>query len=136
MKGWNKTDESKEIKIRLNQLTETPIGKILVEPSKYYIQDYYATDIQVTKYPREAMMEQFVGSLKIQQMDEDASLIQVTMEDQSTERAADVLTTLIDVYNDVYLQDKNKIAQSTADFIKDRLAIIEGIALLNQILKI
>ena len=59
-------------------------------------------------------------------MDEDASLIQVTMEDQSTERAADVLTTLIDVYNDVYLQDKNKIAQSTADFIKDRLAIIEG----------
>ncbi|WP_407500042.1 GumC family protein [Elizabethkingia anophelis] len=126
MKGWNKTDESKEIKIRLNQLTETPIGKILVEPSKYYKQDYYATDIQVTKYPREAMMEQFVGSLKIQQMDEDASLIQVTMEDQSTERAADVLTTLIDVYNDVYLQDKNKIAQSTADFIKDRLAIIEG----------
>ena len=126
MKGWNKTDESKEIKIRLNQLTETPIGKILVEPSKYYIQDYYATDIQVTKYPREAMMEQFVGSLKIQQMDEDASLIQVTMEDQSTERAADVLTTLIDVYNSVYLQDKNTIAQNTANFIKDRLAIIEG----------
>ncbi|MCL1675676.1 GumC family protein [Elizabethkingia meningoseptica] len=126
MKGWNKADESKEIKIRLNQLTETPIGKVLVEPSKYYKQDYYATDIQVTKYPREAMMEQFVGSLKIQQMDEDASLIQVTMEDQSTDRASDVLTSLINVYNEVYLQDKNKIAQNTADFIKDRLAIIEG----------
>lgn len=126
MRGWNKADESKEIKIALNQLTDTPIGKVLITSSKYYKQSYYGTDIQVTKYPREAMMGQFVGSLKIQQMDEDASLLQVTMEDQSTERAADVLTALINVYNDVYLQDKNKIAQNTADFIKDRLAIIEG----------
>lgn len=99
---------------------------MLVTPSKYYLPNYYGEDIQVTKYPREAMMGQFVGSLKIQQMDEDASLLQITMEDQSTARAADVLTTLIDVYNSVYLQDKNTIAQNTANFIKDRLAIIEG----------
>lgn len=99
---------------------------MLVTPSKYYLPNYYGEDIQVTKYPREAMMGQFVGSLKIQQMDEDASLLQITMEDRSTARAADVLTTLIDVYNSVYLQDKNTIAQNTANFIKDRLAIIEG----------
>lgn len=126
IKSWSKAGEGKEIKIALNHWTSTPVGKMLITPSKYYLPHYYGTDIQVAKYPREAMMGQFVGSLKIQQMDEDASLLQVTMEDQSKARAADVLTALINVYNDVYLQDKNKIAQNTADFIKDRLAIIEG----------
>lgn len=72
------------------------------------------------------MMGYFVGNLKIRQIEEEASLLQVTLDDESPERAADLLTTLISVYNEVYLQDKNKIAENTANFIKDRLAIIEG----------
>ncbi|MCT4124362.1 polysaccharide biosynthesis tyrosine autokinase [Elizabethkingia anophelis] len=124
IKGWDKSND-KEIKIPLNQLVVTPVGKVLIIPSKYY-KDYYGTDIFVTKYPRESVMAQFVANLKIKQMDEDASLLQISMEDQSSERAADAITGLINVYNEVYLQDKNKIAGNTANFIKDRLAIIEG----------
>ncbi|HFK5546702.1 TPA: GumC family protein [Elizabethkingia anophelis] len=124
IKGWDKSND-KEIKIPLNQLVVTPVGKVLIIPSKYY-KDYYGTDIFVTKYPRESVMTQFVANLKIKQMDEDASLLQISMEDQSSERAADAITGLINVYNEVYLQDKNKIAGNTANFIKDRLAIIEG----------
>ncbi|AQW91209.1 polysaccharide biosynthesis tyrosine autokinase [Elizabethkingia anophelis] len=124
IKGWDKSSD-KEIKISLNQLVATPVGKVLITPSKYY-KEYYGKDIFVTKYPRESVMSQFVANLKIKQMDEDASLLQVSMEDQSSERAADAITALINVYNEVYLQDKNKIAENTANFIKDRLAIIEG----------
>lgn len=72
------------------------------------------------------MMENFKGKMKIAQMDEDASLLQITMEDQSPERAADIITMLITVYNEVSLEDKNKIAVNTASFIKERLAIIES----------
>ncbi|MCL1663400.1 polysaccharide biosynthesis tyrosine autokinase [Elizabethkingia ursingii] len=124
IKGCDKSSD-KEIRVALNQLVVTPVGKVLITPSKYY-KDYYGTDIFVTKYPRESVMSQFVSNLKIKQMDEGTSLLQVSMEDQSSERAADVITELINVYNEVYLQDKNKIAKNTANFIKDRLAIIEG----------
>ena len=125
LKNWNKADK-KELRVKLNQYVNTPVGKILIKPSRYYKQDYYGVDIQVEKFPRETMMGYFLGNLKIKQMEEDASLIQVTMDDQSPERAADLLSTLITVYNEVYLQDKNKIAENTANFIRDRLGIIEG----------
>ncbi|MEL7678575.1 GumC family protein [Elizabethkingia meningoseptica] len=123
LKGWDQS--GKDVKVALNQLVETPVGKVFVTPSKNY-KDYYGTDVFVAKYPREVIMSQFVANLKIKQMEEDASLLQVSMEDQSPERAADVLTALINVYNEVYLQDKNKIAENKANFIKDRLEIIEG----------
>ncbi|KUY22247.1 chromosome partitioning protein ParA [Elizabethkingia bruuniana] len=121
-----KNGKDQELKVMLNKWVQTPIGKILVTPSKYYKSDYYGVDILVSKIPREAMMGQFIGSLNVSQIDEDAALLQVNIEDQSPERAADILQALITVYNDVYLQDKNKIAENTASFIKDRLALIEG----------
>ncbi|MHA7608258.1 GumC family protein [Elizabethkingia meningoseptica] len=126
MKNWNNTKKDEELKLTLNKWVMTPVGKVLITPSKYYQADYYGVDIHVAKIPREEMMRNFIGSLSISQIDEDASLLQVNMQDQSPERAADVLTALVNVYNEVYLQDKNKIAENTANFIKDRLGIIEG----------
>ncbi|OPC46264.1 chromosome partitioning protein ParA [Elizabethkingia anophelis] len=126
IKNWSKNGNEKEIKVSINQSVKTPFGEVLIVPSKFYGTDFYGKDIQVTKYPREAMMENFKGKMKIAQMDEDASLLQITMEDQSPERAADIITMLITVYNEVSLEDKNKIAVNTASFIKERLAIIES----------
>ncbi|ATL43841.1 chromosome partitioning protein ParA [Elizabethkingia miricola] len=126
IKNWNPENKDKEIKVALNRLTLTPVGKVLITPSKYYTKDYYEVEIQVAKLPREAVMGSFVGNLTINQIEEEASLLQLTIKDDSPERAADILTSLITVYNDVFLQDKGKIAENTANFIKDRLAIIEG----------
>ncbi|WP_337085101.1 GumC family protein [Elizabethkingia anophelis] len=125
LKKWNETSEE-ELKIELNRWVVTPVGKVFITPTKFYNKDYYGKDIQVTKSPREAVMGYFIANLKIKQMDEDTSLLQVSIEDVSSDRADDMLITLINVYNEVYLQDKNKIAINTADFIKERLAIIEG----------
>lgn len=36
IKNWNPENKDKEIKIALNKLTSTPVGKILITPSKYY----------------------------------------------------------------------------------------------------
>ncbi|KAF5303456.1 hypothetical protein FQR65_LT18978 [Abscondita terminalis] len=80
---------------------------------------------KVTRYP-ESYYGALYGGLELLKWDEDASLLKITLTDQSVERASDVLESLIDVYNDVYLQDKNQIAVNTAEFIKDRLDIIEG----------
>ncbi|PUB28519.1 capsular exopolysaccharide synthesis family protein [Elizabethkingia sp. YR214] len=126
VKDWNKNVDGQEVKVVLNQLTKTPFGEIIIVPSKYYHKDNYGESILVTKYPREEMMLGLMGNLKVKQMEEDASLLQVSLDDLSSERADDILGTLIKMYNEIYLQDKNKIAVNTANFIKDRLAIIES----------
>ncbi|AJW64755.1 Putative tyrosine-protein kinase in cps region [Elizabethkingia miricola] len=126
IKNWSNTNKNEEFKVVLNQSVVTPIGKVLIKPSKFYKKDYYGTEIQVTKSPRESMTGYFVGNLVVKQMEEDTSLLQITLSDNSSERASDILTLLVQVYNEVYLQDKNKIAVNTAKFIKDRLVIIEA----------
>src|SRR5690606_19650992 len=62
--------------------------------------------------------------LGIYQM-QDVALLNMTLQDTSPERASDVLSNLIEVYNQESLNDKNKVAAITADFIKERLKIIE-----------
>lgn len=46
--------------------------------------------------------------------------------DVSPARAEDILNTVIAVYNENWVKDKNQVAVSTSLFISDRLAVIEG----------
>lgn len=52
-------------------------------------------------------------------------MLQLTISDYSIERAEDVLRTLVDAYNDAWLEDKNKVAANTSKFINERLRVIE-----------
>ena len=54
-----------------------------------------------------------------------ADVLQLTITDQSPRRAEDVLNMVINVYNENWVDDRNKMAVSTSLFINDRLAAIE-----------
>ena len=58
--------------------------------------------------------------------DKNADIIALSIKDVSTQRAQDILNTLIAVYNENWVRDKNQIANSTSVFINDRLRVIEG----------
>ena len=54
-----------------------------------------------------------------------ADVLQITFTDQSPRRAEDVLDMILTVYNENWVDDRNKMAVSTSLFINDRLAAIE-----------
>lgn len=54
-----------------------------------------------------------------------ADVLQLTITDQSPRRAEDVLDMVLTVYNENWVDDRNKTAVSTSHFIDDRLAAIE-----------
>lgn len=54
-----------------------------------------------------------------------SSIINLTISRPSIEEADDILRTLIQVYNERWIQDKNQIAVSTSRFIDERLGVIE-----------
>src|SRR5690606_34623703 len=114
------------IKVVLNKETKTPFGSVMVTASEFYTEDAFGMNIRVRKYPLENMVAYFLSNLAITQMEEDATILQVSMTDRTPERAADVITTLVNVYNEISIEDKNQIAVSTAEFIGDRLDIIEN----------
>lgn len=109
----------------LNDSIATPAGKIVVTPSIAY-QMGEAVNLKVSKYPLAAARDSYNARLGVAMANDKGSVIRLSMADQSVQRADEVLSTLINVYNENWIRDKNQIAVSTSNFINDRLAVIEG----------
>ena len=65
------------------------------------------------------------GALSVSLDDEQSTIINLKYQDESPERAEKVLNTIINVYNDRWINDKRLMADSTARFIDDRLLLID-----------
>lgn len=110
---------------RLNSAITTPGGSIMVSPSPLYIKGC-DVELKVQKYPLSAARDSYNARLQVAMTSDNSSIIKLTVFDQSTQRADDVLKTLIDVYNENWIHDKNQIAVSTSNFIDDRLGVIQN----------
>lgn len=72
-------------------------------------------------------IETYQGATDVsKENDKGATVINLTVKDDSKERGVDVLTGLIDVYNKHWSDDKNEIADNTLRFIDDRLLALSG----------
>lgn len=100
--------------------------RVVATPTNYYAKSWLGTAIRVQKLPVESMVNYYKGALGIQQEEEESSILTLALKDGSAARAEDVLNTLINVYNEEAIKDKNQVAVNTADFINERLIIIEN----------
>ncbi|MDD7722324.1 MAG: Wzz/FepE/Etk N-terminal domain-containing protein, partial [bacterium] len=115
----------KTFKLALNDTLQTPIGRMAVIPSLYYTDEYFGTDIQVSKSNLEATVTAYQTNLQAALASKTATIINLTLQDVSIPRTEDVINTLIAVYNEDAINDKNTVAVNTSNFINERLIIIE-----------
>ena len=54
------------------------------------------------------------------------NIISISINDNSIERADDILRTIVEVYNENWIKDKNKAAKETKDFIDTRLKYVSN----------
>lgn len=103
----------------------TPVGTVVVTPSHAY-QEGQTANLLVRKIPLSAATDSYNARLGVSMSNDKGTVIKLTMSDQSVQRADELLSTLINVYNENWIRDKNQIAVSTSNFINDRLGVIEG----------
>lgn len=112
--------------VALNDTVAIIEGMNVVVTATNYLRDSWLnTPIRVQKLPVESMVNYYKNSLGIQQEEEEASILTLALKDSSPARAEDVLNTLITVYNEEAIKEKNQVAVNTANFINERLIIIE-----------
>lgn len=109
----------------LGDTLQTPVGKVLVEPSPYYREDY-EYPVYITRNTLHGATAGYSSRLTVSLNGEKSTVINLSFQDVNTQRAEDVLNTLISVYNENWVRDKNQIAVSTSMFINERLGVIEG----------
>ena len=104
----------------------TPIGSVVVNKTAYYPASGYRRQIIVTRDNKRVVSSSYVSKLQVDLSDKMADVITLGINDVSTQRAQDFLSTLISVYNVKWVQDKNMLANATSEFINERLKVIEG----------
>jgi len=112
-------------KVRLGQPTATTGGNVEVTATPYYVSGTPYT-INVTRVPLKSAVGAYQGKLSASLKNDKGNTIIISVTDQSPQRADDIINTVINVYNERWIENRNQIAVSTTNFINDRLGAIEG----------
>lgn len=110
---------------KLNATFSTPLCKIKVAPSPHYKKGTEYPEIEVRRTSLYSATDHLKGSFTASLNSDDATVVDLAYQDVSIQRAEDVLNTLISVYNENWVKDKNQVTVSTSQFITDRLGVIE-----------
>ncbi len=112
------------VEVKLGSEAKTPIGNMTISATPSWDDSYIGKEIKVNKFPVEKIGALYSSRLSVALSEKDATVVNLTITDEIPARASDVLLTLIDVYNEKWVKDKNRMAESTSEFISERL---EGI---------
>ena len=113
---------------------QTPVGAVVIYPVE--TEHEFKHTITVRWANCMAVAKLYCAKLKLSITSKESSVIVISMNDTYPSRASSILSTLIDVYNEVWINDKNRAAINTTEFINERLVIIErDLAVVEDALK-
>ena len=119
----NGEDVAGEVPAVLNDTVSTPIGKMFLRALNDTVS--YDDPVYVSRMGYQAATGVCASRLSVALSDDKSTVINLSFQDVCTQRAEDILNTVIAVYNENWIKDKNQIAVSTSAFINDRLGVIE-----------
>lgn len=109
--------------IRLGDTLKTPAGQLLVLPTNYF--ENWKGDVHVIRTPAEVRAATFSRNLQAKAPPKKTSVILLTLEDISSERAKAILSTLIDAYEQHSADIRDKTNRAVLDFLAARIADLE-----------
>ena len=103
---------------------QTPVGRITAQAAGGFGQGAH-NHLKVVRSSLGSASGRVRGQVSASLRDKSSSIIDIRYRDVSLTRADDVLNTLITVYNEQWMRNRNKQIVSTNEFIRERLAVIE-----------
>lgn len=116
----------KEVRGQLGESLKTPAGNIVISASALYDDHYIGKTINYSKSSVRDVAKSYSTRLKTDLGIEKGTIIELKLSDVSPSRAADVLSGLIDAYNDTWVEDKNQASERTSELITERLGALES----------
>ena len=119
-------DIGETLSAQMGDSIQTSAGIMIVSPTQEFPDVFIGTSIRYVRGSVRAAVDTYSNALVAELGNEDATIINLSINDTSIRKAEDILNTLIEVYNENWIRDKNQIAVSTSQFISDRLGVIES----------
>ena len=112
-----------EILCAFRDTVVTPAGRIILYPTARA--DEFTHDVTICWNNSISVAKSIGRRLSITRPAKDASVVQLSLEDVFPSRANDILSALIDIYNEEWVRSRNEAARNTSAFINERLVVIE-----------
>lgn len=108
------------IKANAGDTVATPIGRVTINSTEHY-SNFAGQEIYVEKQNMNAAINKFCSNITSGLVDENTSIVRLSIKDISTIRATDILNTIIAIYNEQWLVRNNESAVKTIEFISQRV---------------
>lgn len=112
---------------RLGVPVNTPLGRIIVSPAKGFEKMAKGSEmtVNVSRTSVRAAATGYAKALKTSVDKKMDNVVELTLTAPSIEKATDILNTLIAAYNDSWMLDKREMANSSSEFIDERIQVLQ-----------
>jgi capsular exopolysaccharide synthesis family protein len=108
---------------KLGDTLQTALGRLALFPTEHF--DNFSSPISVTWDNSLTTAKKYCAKLDVSLSGKESSVVVLKMTDTDPDRASMVIRALINVYDEVWIANKNRAAVNTTKFINERLEVIE-----------
>lgn len=116
--------KSKKVTGTFGDTLSTPVGRLVIDPTAHV--GSWKHEIEVSWVNSASRAKGFIGSLNSSLSNKESSVVVISLKDYFPDRASAIISALIDVYNEEWINNKNRSARNTTQFINDRLVVIQN----------
>ncbi len=114
------------VSIKAGESKNTPLGAITLRPDACIDSIQAGEKITVSRLPHDMATASYCGRIAVSEYDKESSLIVLSCNDVNPDRAEDVINELYEAYKRDIVENKNNVARHTAEFIDERIRLIDG----------
>ena len=126
MWGFEKNGKNVDSFVRATngETVESPVGRITANFTEYS-HNNRNRNITVTRTNINKTIEQFYSHFSASFENENTTIANLTLKDLSTQRGRAILESMLEIYNEQWIADKNQIAISTDSFLNRRISLLQ-----------
>ena len=103
---------------------DTKVGEIVLTPSGKKTSLVSGKKYILYIYELEGVVDQYAGNIQIERGNEFSNVLEISLVDNSIDKATDIVNTIIFRHQDEAINDHNQVAKNSILFINDRISII------------
>ncbi len=124
VKNGERVKDAADMRVALGDTVSSPLGRMVLTPNRACT-EWDQRPVHVTVSPLLPTVRACGKRLTVELSDEKGSIVDLKFDDTCIPRIEDVLQTLLAVYNEMWVEDKNRIIVATTQFINERINVIE-----------
>ena len=121
--------EAEDVPVKIHSFgngVPTKIGDIIITPKSKSPKSLQGKRYKIQVRPVVAVANSIKNGVNIAMTGEMSNILNLTMTGSIPEKSVDILNKLIEVYNKNAIEEKKRIADTTSDFINNRIQLISG----------